>query len=411
MRFGVAAVATVLLGAFVAHFLLADRGYVLVNFRGYVVEMSVPGLVIVLVLAYLFIRALVAVADAPRRWRAARERRHIERRDSDLTAGLQQMIEGNWARSERLLTQRLKHADSPLPNYLLAAHAAQLQGAADRRDQWLELAQGVSTEGATSALLTRAELQLAAGEAAAAIETLKTLEQQKPDQPAAAALLARAYRALDDRAQLLALLPRLGRAPLPAAEREELAQLAVQGELARTDLTGERLAEVWGSLPSELRAAPVLLAERARALGRLGRGDEAERELRTALKRNWQAALVQCYGEVRGPDLAKQLKQAETWLKTYPDDAALLLTAARLSLAHELWGKARSYLESSLALLPTADAYALYGRLLTGLGEDERALLAFRSGLQLVSPAAAEPLPASRSLAPPAREPDLKAQR
>jgi HemY protein len=410
MRLGVAAVLTLLLGAFAAHFLLADRGYVLVNFRGYVIEMSVPGLVIVLVLTYLFIRALVAVADAPRRWRAARERRQLERRDSDLTAGLQQMIEGNWARSERLLTQRLRHVDSPLPNYLLAAHAAQQQGAVERRDQWLELAQGVSADGATSASLTRAELQLAAGEAAAAVETLQTLQQQKPDLPAAIALLARAYRALDDRAQLLALLPRLTRAPLPAAERDELAQLAVQGELKRTDLTNERLAEVWSSLPSELRSAPLLVAERAQALSRMGRGDEAERELKAALKRNWHAALVRSYGEVRATDVAKQLKQAETWLKTYPEDAALLLTAARLSLANELWGKARSYLESSLALLPTADAYALYGQLLTGLGEDERALLAFRSGLQLVSPVAAEPLPPSRSLAPPAREADRQAQ-
>ena len=51
--FGVAAVLAVLLGAFAAHFLLADRGYVLVNFRELVVEMSVPGLVIVLVVAYL----------------------------------------------------------------------------------------------------------------------------------------------------------------------------------------------------------------------------------------------------------------------------------------------------------------------------------------------------------------------
>ena len=410
MRFGVGAVLAILLGAFAGHFLLADRGYVLVNFRGYVVEMSVPGLVIVLVLAYLFIRALVAVADAPRRWRAAREQRLLVRRDSDLTTGLTQLIEGNWARSERVLTQGLKHADAPLANYLLAAHAAQLQGAADRRDQWLELAQGVSADGATSALLTRAELQLAAGEPAAAVATLDTLEQQKGDQPAAITLRARAYRALDDRAALLALLPRLARAPLPAAERDALATMALQGELARPELTGERLAEVWGSLPSELRAVPALVAERARALNRLGRGDEAERELKAALKRDWHPALVQSFGEVRGADAAKQLKQIETWLKSYPDDAALLLAAARVSMANELWGKARSYLESSLALAPTADAYALYGKLLTGLGEEDRALLAFRSGLQLVSPAAAEPLPPSRGLAAPAREAERTAR-
>jgi hypothetical protein len=64
--------------------------------------------------------------------------------------------------------------------------------------------------------------------------------------------------------------------------------------------------------------------------------------------------------------------------------------------------------ESSLGLAPTADAYALYGRLLTQLGEDDGALSAFRSGLKLVSPAAAAP--ALRSLPPPARDAELKAR-
>jgi HemY protein len=401
MRVGAAALLAVLLGAFLAHFLLADRGYVLVNFRGYVVEMSVPGLVIVLVFAYLVVRALVAVAGAPRRWRASRSQRRLERRDSDLTAGLAQLVEGNWARSERLLTQGLKQADAPLAHYLLAAHAAQLQGALERRDQWLDLAQSISEEAATSAQLTRAQLQLQSGDPAAAVATLKALESL--DAPAAAALLARAYRALDDHSQLLDLLPSLARASLPPAEREQLAKLAISKELARSDLTAERLAAAWEKLPSELRAAPAVVAERALALARLGLVDEAERELRAALKRDWHPALVQSYGEVRGADPAKQLKQAETWLKAHPDDAALLTTAARLSMANELWGKARSYLESSLALAPAADAYALYGLLLTQLGEDDGALHAFQSGLQLVSPAAAEPLPPSRGLAPPAR--------
>jgi HemY protein len=407
MRFGVAVVLAVLVGAFAAHFLLADRGYVLVNFRGYVVEMSVPGLVLVMALAYVLVRALVAVAQAPRRWRAAREQSRLARRDSDLTAGLTQLIEGNWARSERLLTHGLKHADAPLANYLLAAHAAQLQGAADRRDQWLELAQGVSAEGATSAQLTRAQLQLQAGEPAAAVATLQALTAENVEQPAAVALLARAYRALDDRAQLLTLLPRLTRASLPPAERDELATLAVQGELARADLTAERLAEVSRMLPGELRAAPGVIAERARALARLERSDEAERELKAALKRDWHPALLHAYGEVRGADPAKQLKQAETWLKTHPDDVALLLAAARLAMANDLPGKARSYLEASLALAPLPDAYALYGRLLTQLGEDDQALTAFRAGLGLISPATAEP-PPSRSLAPPARDAELE---
>jgi hypothetical protein len=57
--------------------------------------------------------------------------------------------------------------------------------------------------------------------------------------------------------------------------------------------------------------------------------------------------------------------------------------------------------ESSLAIAPVPETYALYGTLLSALGEDERALSAFRSGLKLAGPAI-EPLPVVRSLAPPA---------
>jgi HemY protein len=411
MRFGVAAVLAIVLGAFAAHFLLADRGYVLVNFRGYVVEMSVPGLVMVLVGSYLLLRALAGVVDAPRRWRAAREARRLERSGSQLAAGVRHLIEGNWARSERMLTQAGKRAEAPLVNYLLAARAAQLQGATERRDEWLKLAHDASGDDVASAWLTKAALELESGDAAAAVATLTELESDKGTQPAAAVLLARAHRARGDRAALLALLPRLLRAQMPAAEREELAAFALGEELARPELTPERLAELWGALSSELRAAPSLIAARTGALHRLGRGEEAERELRVALKRAWHPALVRSYGEVRCADLGRQLKQAENWLKTYPEDAALLLTAARLCMASELWGKARSYLESSLAIKPEPDTYALYGRLLAELGEGERALLAFRSGLGLVSSVAAEPLPPSRGLTPPAGEPLVESRR
>jgi HemY protein len=405
VRLGVSAVLAILLAAFAAHFLLADRGYVLINFRGYVVEMSVPGLIIVLVATYLLVRAIAMVLDAPRRWRAAREARRIERSGSQLAEGLRHLIEGNWARSERLLTQSGKRADAPSVNYLLAARAAHLQGATERRDEWLKLAHDVSAEDATSAWLTKAELELQSGDPAAALVTLTELEAHKGEQPAATALLARAQRARGDGAALLALLPRLPRAHLPAGERDELVAFALGQELASPTFTAERLDELWRGLATELKAVPAILALRAGALQRFGRGDEAERELKAALKRTWDPALVQAYGEVQSSDAGKQLKQVETWLKAYPDDATLLLAAARLCMAGELWGKACSYLESSLALRPAPDTYALYGRLLTSLGEGERAALAFRSGLGLVSRVAAEPLPPSRGLSPPAQEP------
>jgi HemY protein len=148
---------------------------------------------------------------------------------------------------------------------------------------------------------------------------------------------------------------------------------------------------------NELKQSPALIARRALALDRLGLGGDAERELKNALKRNWNAALVAAYGEVRGAEPVKQLQVAEGWLKNYPEDPTLLACAGRLCMANELWGKARSYLESSLALAPSPETYALYGRLLARLGEGEGAARAYRSGLALVSPAARDngpPLPA-----------------
>jgi uncharacterized protein HemY len=43
MRFSLWALTALILGALATHFLLQDRGYVLIEFRGYLLQMSVPG--------------------------------------------------------------------------------------------------------------------------------------------------------------------------------------------------------------------------------------------------------------------------------------------------------------------------------------------------------------------------------
>ena len=52
MKIGIIVVFALFASAFAAHFLLSDPGYVVINFRGYLVEMSVP--VLVLLTAVLF---------------------------------------------------------------------------------------------------------------------------------------------------------------------------------------------------------------------------------------------------------------------------------------------------------------------------------------------------------------------
>ena len=410
MRVGLWALLALLLGLFVAHFALEDRGYALITFHGYAVEMSVPGLALALVALYFAVRGIAALLRLPRSLRAKAGERRARRGGEDLGAGLRHLIEGDSARAERLLTRGGAADGAPFVSYLLAARAAQAQGERVRRDEWLALAYDAGEDSRPAVLLARAELELDAGEVDAAQSTLERLEQLKPEHPGAVGLLARVCRAKHDAAALRALLPRLAHARVPAGERDALAADALRIELVSPELGDEQLDELWGELAKDLRASPPLVALRARALDRLGRGHEAERELRAALKKDWHPDLVLAYGEVHGADAAKQLKQAETWLKSYPEDAALLLAAARLCVATELWGKARSYLESSLAVASAPATYALYGQLLTQLNEPERAALAFRNGLALASPPAADVLSSDPppQTAPPAAEASLR---
>ena len=174
MRYGIWGIAALIVGAFAAHFLLQDNGYVLINFRGYVVEMSVPGLVLALIVLYVIVRVLVRIWRMPRDLGAAVAEHRVKRAHRKLTRGFIQLSEGDWRAGERQLTRGLKGSDTPLVNYLMAARAAQLQGSSERRNEWLKLAYEELPEAETAVLLTQAELQFEAGEHERALATLET---------------------------------------------------------------------------------------------------------------------------------------------------------------------------------------------------------------------------------------------
>ena len=56
-------------------------------------------------------------------------------------------------------------------------------------------------------------------------------------------------------------------------------------------------------------------------------------------------------------DVVARIAHAEKWLADHPRDGALLLALGRLCRQKQLWGKAQSYLEASLAVEPTPEAH------------------------------------------------------
>src|SRR5881394_985347 len=298
MRVGLWALLALLLGALLAHFVLEDRGYVLITLRSYVVEMSVPGLLLTLVALYLVVRGIAALIRLPRSVRARSLERRTRRGGENLSAAFKHLIEGDTARAERLLTHGGAADGAPFVSYVLAARAAQAQGARARRDEWLALAYGADADSQPAVLLAQAELELDAGEPDAALATLERLEQRRPDHPGAVALLARVHRARHDAAGLNALLPRLARAHMSAQVRDALAADALRIELALPDLGSERLDELWAEVGAELRASPTVLALHARARSRVSAADR--RPSASSARRSTRAgARISCSATVR----------------------------------------------------------------------------------------------------------------
>ena len=391
MKFGIIVVIALFVSAFAAHFLLADPGHVAINFRGYVVEMTVPVLVgcaVALVLGAWVIRKIIV---APRRLGEAAGRYRSARSGQKLTKGMIAVAEGNLARGEKMLGRAASTSDSPLFNYLQAARAAHLQGRDERRDEWLRLAYKETPEAANAVLLTQAEFQLDREQYEQALATLRRLEEGSKDHAHALALMGRLYFRLEDWAALGEMLPRLRKNTQIKPATLEKWTIRVHREALDKAADAEVLDQGWKGIARGLKTDPTLLESYYKGLMRVGLHDRAEKELANALKSNWRGPLVRLFGLVEATNTTKQLKRAEGWLKNHEEDPDLMLAAARLCLRNELWGKARSYLETVISMRPTPEAYQEYGALLAQMGEADAAADAYRDGLGMV---AAKPLPA-----------------
>ncbi len=384
MKFGLFLMLALVIGSVAAHFLLGDNGYVLINFRGYIVEMSVPILVLVTFFAYLAVRSLVRLWRAPRELGAMAARSRAKRASQRINKGFVALSEGKLARGERLLTKGAADSETPLLNYLTAARAAQVQGDRQRRDGWLKMAQDSSAGAENAVLLTQAELQIAAGENPAAHKTLDQIRSSQPNHSQALKLEGELLYSEQDWPALTDLLPQLRRAKnIPARQLDEWTIEAFAAQLDTPNLDIESINAYWNKLPRALRKYERLQRVRIRALIASNNIELAATATCKALKAGWDNELVEIYGQLKLADKEAQLRQIESWLNHYPEDPVVLLAAGRSSIRNQLWGKARSYIESSLAIAATPTAYHELGQLMLTLNETSAATTAFAKGLAL----------------------------
>jgi HemY protein len=371
-------------GGLLAHLVLDDPGYVAISVGRSLFETTVPIFLLLLVGLYFLARAILESLNARQRLAALRTERRKRRARDDTQRGLLDLAAGRWRSAEDLLSRAAPEADSAAANYLVAARAADLQDAVDRRDEWLALAQDAAPGERAAALVTLAEMQMRRGQDAAALQTLEQLDASGDLNSRGLELMARLCQKLGRGEHLRALGPRLRSAKeLPDSQVNEL---LAQVQLEEVRAAGERrdaaaAGDAWSKLPRSTRKVPQAIATYARALLVGGEPVAAEKILREVLDDHLEPALVRLYGDLTLPDALVPLDRAESWLRKYPQDPELLAACARLALQAELIGKARSYLEASLARKSSPENSLLYAELLEQLGEGDRARTVLRDSV------------------------------
>jgi HemY protein len=362
-----------------------NTGYALLVLPPHRVELSLNLLLVLLAAGFVVVYALVRVVSAalrlPRRVREYRVARRREKARARLIEALHEYFAGRFGRAEKAAADSLElgeHADLAA---VLAARGAHELRAYERRDVYLAKAAAAASGDEVMRIVTAADLLLGERRFQDALDLLKTLPRKHT---AALRLELKIHQQLRNWEQVLALAGELQkRNVLDAAQAAQIRRHAHAENLKRKALDTRALEEAWRKVPAAERTDTRIAAAAARCFIALGGCDPAHRIIVDALKANWDSELVCLYAECGGGDALKRIERAEDWLKSYPRDAALLLTLGRLCGEQGLWGKAQSYLEASIAVEPTYTARLAAARLQEKLGNAEAARDHYREALEL----------------------------
>lgn len=323
-----------------------------------------------------------------------RVQRLRERASQSLTNGLIEYAEGRFDQSEKILLQHVNYSDNRLLVYLTAARAAQQLGAHERRDEYLRKAH-MESPGADVAIgLTKAELQLAHEQNEQALATLSQLHKLSPEHTYVLTLLANTYSHLQDWDELSAIIPELKKSGHLSAESILGFEITVtRGKLSRltqsamTNNEGLKpLLAYWKQLSHQMKALPDIVEHYSRQLVSLGGTEEAEKVLRHYLGKTWVDSTIKLYSELDVVIDNKQLETVESWLDDHQHDAYLLLALGKRCIGRSLWGKARNYLEASIAIDPMPENYLVLARLLEEhMNDEDAAQEYYRQGLHLLA--------------------------
>jgi HemY protein len=363
-----------------------DPGYVVLVYPPWRMEISfitfVLLLVALIVAGVVLLRLAVLTLNLPSIVRAQRERRAAKRRDENFVGGLRAYAEYRYQDAEQSLGQW--QGDEPRLGLarVLAARAAQEMRALPQRERHVQ--EAIEHGAELAAQLFEAEARLDAKDAAAALASLNRAKEIAPQHTALLRLELKARQMTGQWDEVERLLDALQRSnALEPGVAAQMRRMAYAENLKRRADDERGLAEYWKKIPADFKTDPWVARAAARAFMQRGGHDAALDVLEAALRNEWHDELVALYGEARGSSPTRQIAQAEKWLHAQPRDAQLLLTLAQLCSVQQLWGKAQSYLEASLAIAASAEGHIRMAELKTQSGQPGEACRHYQKALAL----------------------------
>lgn len=365
-----------------------NEGYVLLVLPPWRIELSLNLFVVLVVggflLGHVLLRVVSHTLRLPQAVRAFRERKRREKGARALREAVQQLFEGRYGHALKNAAFSYDAHEARALSALVAARAAHFLRDERRETEWLKHAAEHDAEAHAARLMTEAELHVDARRFDAALAALNALQGGGGRHIAALRLALRVHRGLGRWDDVLKVARQLEKhralthdAAAPLKQRAHLENLRGREGDARA------LVAYWETVPAEERRVSRLAAAAARALIAAGDGARAQRIIEQQVDVEWDSELAGLYAECRGGDTLGRIARAEKWLEKHPQDARLLLALGRLCREQQLWGKAQSYFEASLAIQPSQDAHVELATLFAQLGRSEESNQAFRSAAAL----------------------------
>lgn len=366
-----------------------NEGYVLLVLPPWRAEISLNLFLLLAVagflLLYVLARLVAHTLALPRAVAEFRRRQRERQANAALFDAWRLLQEGRYGHALKC-AEKAWADDSRSPLAALAAwRAAHVLRDAEREPLWAGRAREGDARGfQTARLMLEAEFALDEHRFAEARAALQQLAGKGGRHIAALRLLLRAERGLGHWREVAHLARRLEKhKALTTEQATPLRNRALLELLRSLSPDADALQRAWREMDAREHSDPQLALEMAQTLMAANDCREAQRVLEEALAEHWEPALVLAYARCPGGDVLGRIAQAEKWLKEQPEDAVLLLTLGRLCRQQQLWGKAQSYLEASLAVAPSREAHLELAQLFDQLEKSALAIRHYRAAAEI----------------------------